>query len=267
MSSSVRNFEQFKNAAWITATLTSREIQGRLKGSIGGVAWLFLMPLLMLTLYTTIFNGIFKARIGNTGDPFEYAFSLSCGLMFFNFFSEVLGRAPGVITSSPNFVKKVIFPLPLLAVVNVSTSLLTAAVYFLVVAVLGVYLGMMSFQGLFWLLFMTLITLPMALGLSFFLSAVGVYIRDVQQIIGPILSVLLFASPIFYPLEAIPKQLARLMVLNPISVPIETVRASMIAGQHINYLNVGLYFLAGCIVLVAGYWVFNRLRGGFSDLL
>lgn len=266
-SQSASPWGKMKNSAWITGTLTLREIQARVKGSVGGLAWLFAMPVLMMTMYTTVFHGIFKARIGNTADPSQYAYSLACGMLFFGFFSEVISKAPTVISSNPNFVKKVIFPLPLLAVVNVSTSLLTAGVYWLILLALGIWQQSASVGGMLWLIVITACTLPLAVGLSFFLSAVGVYIKDVQQIIGPVLSILLFASPIFYTSQAIPPQLAKLMVLNPVTVPIEAARAALIGQSTPDLAALGLYVLAGLAVLAAGHAAFKRLRPGFSDVL
>lgn len=249
-------------------SLIKREVVGRYRGSVMGMAWSFFNPLFMLTIYTFVFSVVFKARWSTGSDSkVEFALVLFAGLLVFNFFAECIGRAPGLILANVNYVKKVVFPLEVLPWVSVG-----AALFHLLVS-LGVWL-------LFYLLFFgmphgTLMLFPfillplilMIMGLSWFLASVGVFLRDVGQIIGMVITVLMFLTPIFYPLSAIPQKYHPIIYLNPLTIVVELARGAMIWGQvpHIG-LYIG-YLCVSLLVAIAGFAWFQKTRKGFADVL
>jgi len=246
-----------------------REILGRYKGSYLGILWSFVTPLLMLIIYTFVFSVVFNARWGTTAETskVEFAFILFAGLLIFNVFSEVISRSPFLITSNVNYVKKVVFPLEILPIVSLGSALFHALIS-LFILVLGVFLTMGVFNWT--LVLFPLILLPLCLftlGLSWFLASLGVYVRDVGQIISVMIPALMFLSPIFYPISSIPKELQFLYWFNPISYVVEDTRRVIIWGEmpHWDWLGYGM--IIGITVAVLGLAWFKKTRKGFADVI
>lgn len=253
----------------LIVSLTKREIVGRYKGSALGIFWSLLTPLLMLTVFTVVFGDIFQARWGNSENAgrLDFAAALFTGLLIYNFFSECLSKAPLIVLSQPNYVKKVVFPLEILAVVTVNAALfhlLVAYVILLALAFLSAWpLGSTA-------LLAPLVFLPFFLlvqGLCWLLAALGVYLRDVTQLIAPALTALLFLSPIFYPLSSVPPRLSWLLMLNPITFIVEQMRAVLLHGQVPDWQGLGIYLLIGVATAWLGLAFFQKTRKGFADVL
>jgi lipopolysaccharide transport system permease protein len=251
-------------------TMSVREIAGRYRGSLFGMAWSFFNPILMLGIYTFFFSVVIKSRWGGAqgeGTDINIAVILFAGLIIHGFFSEMLTKAPMLIAGNVNFVKKVVFPLEVFPWVALMESL-----FHLMISI-GVLLGMMLVSGekLHWvMLLFPIIIFPLAiiaLGFSWALSALGVYFRDVGQITGFVASTLLFLSPIFYPLSALPHSLQTLAMFNPLTIAVEQFRAVLLYGQMPDMLLLGMYFFVGLLILIAGYGIFMKLRRGFADVL
>jgi lipopolysaccharide transport system permease protein len=245
-----------------------REVLGRYRGSVLGLLWSFFHPLFMLTVYTVVFSVVFKAR-WHTGSESKIAFALILfsGLIIFNLFAECINRAPGVILSNPNYVKKVVFPLEILPFVSLLAALFHAAIS------LGVWL--LAYLILFGLphatvLYLPLIVMPFLLfimGVSWPLASLGVYLRDVGQIIGIITSVLMFVSPIFYPVNALPESYRYLIYMNPLTLVIEQVRAVLFFGHTPDFAMLAVYWMASFIIAWLGFAWFQKTRKGFADVL
>lgn len=246
-----------------------REIVGRYKGSYLGILWSFITPIFMISIYTFVFSVVFQAKWGTSGETskVEFALVLFTGLLIFNIFSEVVSRAPTLIISNSNYVKKVLFPLEILPIVTLGSALFHGLIS-LFVLLLSKFLFMGTIHWT--ILLFPLILLPIclfSLGLSWFLASLGVFIRDIGQMINLIISALMFLSPIFYPMSAIPKELLYLYYLNPVSYVVEDARRIIIWGQlpHWDWLGYGI--LLGLVVMVFGYVWFKKTRKGFADVL
>lgn len=249
-------------------TLIKREVIGRYRGSVLGILWSFFNPVFMLTVYTFVFSVVFKARWNDGGDSkTEFAVILFAGLMVFNLFAECINRAPGLIVSNVNYVKKVVFPLEILPMVSFGAAAFHTAISF------GVWL-------LFFLLFfglppitaflLPIVILPLALltlGLSWFLASLGVYLRDVGQFIGIATTTLMFLSPIFYPASALPEQYQPILLLNPLTAVIEQVRDILIWGMIPDWLFFGNSLVSSAVVSWLGFAWFQKTRKGFADVL
>jgi len=252
----------------LVAQMIRREVTGRYKGSMMGLAWSFLNPVLMLVVYTFVFSVVFKARwAGGSESKTEFALVLFSGLILFNLFSECVNRAPTLILGNVNYVKKVIFPLEILPVIS-----LGAALFHWVIS-LGVWL---IFYGIFYgvphatVLLLPLIMLPLvllSLGMGWLLASLGVYLRDVAQIVGVLMSVLMFLSPIFYPVSSLPADYQVIMLINPLTLVIEQTREVMMWGRAPDWIVWCKYLLcSGGVSWICFVW-FQKTRKGFADVL
>lgn len=249
--------------------MIKREVMIRYKGSIFGLLWAFFTPIFMLTMYTFVFSVIFKMRWGNLieGNKIQFATILFVGLMTQNLFAEILNRAPNLILSNVNYVKKVIFPLEVLPVITMGAALFH---YLMSLGVL--LLAFIVFNGyLHWTFFlMPVVLLPfiiLMLGLAWFLVALGVFLRDVGQTMVILTTMLLFLSPVFYPMSAVPLQFRSLMMMNPLTFIIEQSREILIWGHVPNWTGLVVYSFVAIIVAWLGYVFFQKSRKGFADVL
>ena len=248
--------------------LTKREIVGRYRGSFMGILWSFFNPVFMLIVYTFVFSVVFKARWNGGGDSkTEFALVLFAGLIVFNLFSECINRAPGLILSNVNYVKKVVFPLEILPFVAIGSALFHTLISIAVWLI--AYLIVFGLPHIT-VLFLPLIILPLLLlivGLTWGLTSLGVYLRDVSQFIGIATTVLMFLSPIFYSISAIPEKYRSLILLNPLTIIIEQVRNVLIWGKVPNLTILAIYFLVAALIAWLGFTWFQKTRKGFADVL
>jgi lipopolysaccharide transport system permease protein len=248
--------------------LTQREIMSRYKGSFFGVAWSFITPLLMLLVYTFVFGSVFKVRWSSTSDSkIEFALMLFAGLMVFNIFADGVGKSPSLILQNSNYVKKVVFPLDALIWVNLGAALFHFGISLLVWLTVYIFcIGQPAASALY----VPVVILPvvlLTLGLSWLFSALGVYLRDVAQFVGLLISVLMFMSPIFYPLSSLPAEYQALLALNPISPVVEMMRTVLYLGEAPS-LSLWLNSMAISAALAyMGFVWFQKTRNGFSDVL
>lgn len=248
--------------------LAKRDAFGRYRGSALGIAWSFFHPLLMLTVYTFVFSGVFKARwTDGVGSTSEYTLVLFAGLLLFTLFAECLNRAPSLILANVNYVKKVAFPLEILPWVVFGAALfhmlITLCVWLLFYVVL---FGAPPTTALL----LPVVLMPFALtimGLIWLLAALGVYLRDVGQIVGITTSALIFMSPIFYPITKLPENIRPLLYLNPLTLAVEQVRDVLMWGKAPDWVQFGVYMICGAAIACAGFAFFQKTRKGFADVL
>lgn len=247
---------------------TRREVLGRYRGSMAGLLWSFITPVFMLLIFTFVFSVVFSARWGSGGESkTQFALLLFVGLIQFNLFAECVNRAPGIISANVNYVKKVIFPLEILPVVALLSALFHASVSLLVWI-----LAYLFFEGLpsITLLWLPLVMFPyvlLLLGLLWMLSSSGVYLRDIVQLVGVMTTALMFLSPVFYPVTALPEQYQFLFYLNPLTPVIEQSRLVLFYGQSPVVSILMLYWGVGLVVAWLGFVWFQKTRKGFADVL
>ncbi|OAE41226.1 sugar ABC transporter permease [Brucella intermedia] len=249
-------------------SLSQREVIGRYRGSIFGLLWSFINPLLMLVVYTFVFSVVFKARwVGGSESKTEFALALFTGLMVFNLFAECVIRAPGLILSNVNYVKKVIFPLEVLPVVSLISALFHYCISLIVwVIFYFVFFGTPDL-GVFLLPVALFPFCLLILGVTWFLSSLGVYLRDISQIIGVLTTVLMFLSPIFYPIEALPEVYRPLMELSPLTTMVVQVRDLMLWGKGMNWSVWTTQLIVSSMVAWLGFAWFQKTRKGFADVI
>jgi lipopolysaccharide transport system permease protein len=249
-----------------------REVASRYKGSLLGLLWSVINPILMLSVYTFFFSVVFQSRwsgLSNmgSGSKFEFAIVLYAGLLVFNFFSECISRAPSLILSNTNYVKKVVFPLEILPWVSLGSALFHLLIGFIVILVFIALAGMPLHLSALLFPFVLLPLVPMIMGLSWLLSSLGVFFRDVGQIIGMVLTALMFLSPIFYPTSALPDSLQSLLYWNPLTFVIEQSRNVLIWGALPDLSGFVIYSSIALSFAWLGLLVFKAMRSGFADVL
>lgn len=251
-------------------SLTKREISARYRGSLLGFAWSLLIPLLMLGIYTFVFGLVFKSRWSGTAETSsisDYAIILFSGLIVFQLFAEVLNRAPSLILSNGNYVKKVVFPLQVLVPVALGSALFNLLVS---VVVLFAFMLIMHYPlplTIFWLPVILLPYCLLILGVSWFLAALGVYLRDIGQVLGTIITAIMFLSPVFFPVSNLPSWAQKVVMLNPVAVPVSLARDALVFGLRPHFLALAPYALVSVIICALGYLFFQKTRRGFADVL
>ncbi|MEA3467251.1 MAG: ABC transporter permease [Thermodesulfobacteriota bacterium] len=248
--------------------MTKREVTGRYRGSVLGLAWSFFHPLIMLAVYSFVFSFVFQAR-WNTGggSKAEFALALFVGMIVHGLLAECINRAPGTILSNQSYVKKVVFPLEILPWITMGSVLFHLAVSLLV----WTFFFLIIYHTLHWtVLFAPFIFLPLILfsmGLSWFLSAIGVYLRDIGQITGVVSTVLLFMSPVFYPASRLPEPYRTLLYLNPLTFIIEQMREVLMWGNMPDFPGLLIALCIGFLAAWLGFVAFQKTRRGFADVL
>jgi lipopolysaccharide transport system permease protein len=263
-----------KKSLWrnrqLIVQMTKREVVGRYQGSALGLAWSFLNPIFMLVVYTFVFSEIFKSRWGGVGgddSKTQFAVVLFVGMIVLSLFSEVINRAPGLIVSNVNYVKKVVFPIEILPVIAMGVAVFHSLIS------LGVLLAAFAaFNGyLHWtVVFAPLVLLPLVIlttGFAWMLASLGVFLRDVGQTIGMITTLLMFLSPVFFPVNAVPERFRPFIMANPLTFIIEQAREVLIWGHLPDWAGLGVYTLASAVIAWAGYAWFQKTRKGFADVL
>ncbi|WP_421988765.1 ABC transporter permease [Roseococcus sp.] len=249
--------------------LAKREVSQRFQGSVLGIAWMLLTPLLTAAVFTFVFSAVFQTRWGGatpTG-PFDFAILLLVGMAVHGIFAEAVGRAPTLILSQASYVTKVIFPIEILPVVAVATAIVNAVITVAIVVVGQLLLnGVVHWTALLW----PLVIAPyliFVVALVIFFSACGIFLRDLSQIVSLLITVTLFLTPIFYPLNAVPGAFRTLMRLNPLTSIVEQSRTVIVFGGLPDFFSLALYTVCSLTALALSFWLFQRLRPGFADVL
>ncbi|GGZ70814.1 transport permease protein [Lysobacter xinjiangensis] len=253
----------------LISILTHREVSGRYRGSLFGSVWSFITPLLMLAVYTLVFGLVLTTRApgGGDGGMLMVALRLLAGTLTHALFAEVISRAPSLVVSQPNYVTKVVFPLEVLGWV----SLFAALVH------MGAALGLLLVVNGIWgtgfalsQLAIPVIMLPFAIlliGLVWLFAALGVYVRDLAQLVGPLVMVTMFLGPVFFPRSAMPAALQPWLAINPVTVPIEQLRTVLFDHAWPDWTSLGNYALVAVVIYALGLTAFASLKRGFADVL
>lgn len=248
--------------------LAKRDVIGRYRGSLFGMAWSLFNPLLMLAVYTLFFTQVFQARWGaQAGGKAVFATALFVGLIVHGIVAESASRSAAVLTSNPNFVKKIVFPLEVLPWVTVLAAIFHGLLSVLVLlASVVVFSGGLRWSVCVW----PLMLLPIALlcaGMAWLLAAAAVYFRDVSQIVGVLITVLLFTSPVFFPVEGLSPGFARIIALNPLTYLIEQSRELLLWGGAMDWIRYSRYTALVLAFAWIAHALFGRAKRGFADVL
>ncbi len=263
----LRRLWRYRDLVW---QMTERDARSRYRGSAGGLFWMAFHPVLMLAVYTLFFTEVFPARwstLAGGGSRADFALVLFVGLLLHGMLAETLQRAPTLVVGNPNLVRKVVFPLDLLPVMSLGSTLFHLAIGLAIWLAFHLVLRGLPPATALWLPLCVLPLALLALGLSWMLASLGVYLRDVAHVVPVLATVLLFASPIFYPLDALRPPLATLVVASPLTVPVEQARRVVFDALPPDWGVLAAYAAAALAVAMLGYAWFQGTRKGFADVV
>lgn len=249
--------------------MVRREILSRYRASMLGLLWSVIQPLMMLAIYTFVFGHVMKARwpVAGSDVPGMYSLVLFCGLLFHMLLSECLARAPQLVVGQVNFVKKVVFPLEILPIVMVSSALF----HFIIGFTILLFAQLLILGSIMWtVLLIPVVLLPfilICLSIGWFVSALGVYVRDIGHLVGLLTTLLLFFSPILYPSQMLPEWIRPWIFLNPLAWPVETARDLLLTGVMPSVKGIIAYWLTAFAAAIIGLCFFQKTRKGFADVL
>ena len=261
----------YKEQLWLIFNLAKRQFLQRYQGSFLGILWPFLSAGLQIAIYAFVFSVVMKAKwsqVGIAAEQNELPFWLVMfsGMTVYLFCSELIGAAPSMVISVPNYVKKIKFPLAVLPVVNLLVGITTAFMFLLILAFCVATVG-----TLHWSILLTPLVFFQAalwcLGISWLLGAAGVFIRDLQQAVPFILQLLLFTTPILYPASAVPEKFHIVIACNPMAFLVNTFRDLILWGKLPHWGVFAAWTLAAALCSYVGYQVFQRLRTSFADVM
>ena len=253
----------------LISQFAKRSIDLRHKGSYLGVGWSIISPLLLLGLYVLVFGYIFGGSFGilPNESKIDYALGIFMGLSIFHFAAEVMGTSTMAVITNPNLVKRVRFPVEILPLAQVAASFKHLMISLaLVIAGAGLF-GSGSLAGVIWLPAILLPLTLFLLGISWFLSAMGVFFRDTTQVLPFLTMALMFASAVFYPASRIPSDAWFFLRLNPLLIAIEQARNTALWNLPANAHHLGYLYLVGVLSLITGYLTFMRLKSSFADMI
>ena len=262
----------FLMVAWREQTLilefTRRKVASRYRGSTLGMLWAVLNPLLMLSIYTFVFSVVFRSRWGmESGGEGEFALFLYSGLVLYTVFSECVNEAPESLFQNAVYIKQHVFPSEVLAWASALSAVFSFLVNLLILVVFDVLiLGVPGYAALY----MPLMIVPVllwTLGVVWIVSSIGVYLRDLGQVIPPLTTALLFLSPIFYPASRVPESFRWIYEFNPFVFILETARGALFYNRPPDWLGLGLCVLVAWLVAWCGYNCFVATKKGFADVL
>lgn len=248
--------------------MTKREVVGRYRGSILGLAWSFFNPLIMLAVYTVVFSTVFQAKWGvGSESKTGFALVLFIGMIVHGVLAESMNNSPSLMLRNISYVKKVVFPLDILPWVVMGSTLFHSLVSVLV----WLLFYLMVNQTLQWTaIFLPLVFIPLiffSMGVSWMLASLGVYIRDIGQMTGMLTTVLLFMSPIFYPASRLPEPYQTIIYLNPLTFVIEQARDVLMWGNLPDWSGNTVALIVSFFVAWLGFVWFQKSRHGFADVL
>jgi len=246
---------------------TVRAVEVRHRGSYLGVVWLVLNPLMMLALYVTVFGQIFGSKI--YGDAYDFALAVFLGLSLFHVLAETIAASPHLIVGNPNLVKKVVFPLEILPLANVSAYWFHFLINMALLFAGGLLIGKpVYFGGLIWMPLILGPLILLTLGISWFISAISVFFRDINQITQVLSQIILYSSAIFYSTgKAVEKGWWPLLKWNPLLHTVELSRQALLWNQPLNLTHLGYTWIAGASACIVGRWFFQKTKHAFADVI
>lgn len=243
-----------------------RDFIGRYKGSVFGSLWTIINPLVILGIYTFVFSVILRVRFGKEGGILNFAVYAFCGIVVWTAFSDAVGRSATVISENANLVKKVVFPLETLPVYITISGLFTQIIGTIILIVIVLVTRFQLHWTLVFLPLLMFLQLLLTIGLSWFISSLGVFIKDISHVIGLVLLAWMFLTPIMYPESMVPERF-KFILLNPIATLVSSYRSVIIEGQQPDFIRLTILSFFIIAIFCAGYEFFSRAKTAFSDVI
>jgi len=248
-------------------SLVIRELANRYRATNLGLIWIIINPLLMLSIYTFVFGFIFKSKWRGDSSVLDFVSMMYCGLIVYGLFSETISKSVDAIVNNPNYVKKVIFPLELLPVCNLLTALFSSLISFCFLLILIVVDQHHISMTVFFAPFVILPVAFYAIGFGWFVAALGVFFRDLNQFTGVLLTILMFLSPVFYSSSQAPAFAQHLMTFNPLTYSIEALRDVAVNGLGVSITVWSAHMCFALLIALGGFSFFQLTRPAFADVI
>jgi lipopolysaccharide transport system permease protein len=248
-------------------SLARRELAARYKGSVLGLIWAVLTPVVMIAIFTFIFAGIFGARFGANGTAWDYALYLFCGLLPWTAFQESVQLSSTIIVAHSNLVKRVVFPLETLPVAQAISTLANQMFGTLALVIATIIIRGQLHATLLWLPVLIVPQLIMTLGAAWFIASLGVFLRDIVQGIALVLMAWMYLTPIIYPEQIVPEKFRPFININPFTPLIRSYRRIILEGTSPDWRGLAYFTILACITFIFGYWWFARTRKNFADVI
>ena len=253
---------------YLLTQFTHREVTSRYKGLFLGMLWSLMHPVMLMLIYYFVFGLIFKPRWPQAeNDRSVFALILFLGIIMFDVCGAALTQGPRLVLNQTVYVKKVIFPLEILSWVSLGTTFFFFVETFLLWAVVAAAFGLLQFSGIYYIIPIVFCMMGYYLGLTWILSALGVFSRDVTQIMQPLSAFMLFLTPIFYPVTVVPDELKFVFLFNPLAFMVESTRNVLLFGDAPNWLYYGVYTCIGWGLALFGFIFFRRCKRTFADVV
>ena len=252
---------------YMIRSMVVRDIRARYVGSFLGVFWSVIHPLTQILIYYFIFSIILKVRLGPEYGGTDFAVWMVAGLLLWTFFAEIVNRSPGAVLEQASLVTKVVFPSEILPIAHLAAATINLFIS------LVIFIGFLAVSGydlslkLLWLFPALLCTAIFALGFSWMLSALNVFLRDIGQIISVFVNIWFFLTPIMYPIHMLPESLKKVYALNPMLHAVEAFRVGLLSKTEIDLQGLSYLLVTGLILFALGGLVFKKLKPAFADVL
>jgi homopolymeric O-antigen transport system permease protein len=248
-------------------SLAKRDLVARYKGSMLGIVWALLTPVVMIAIFTFLFAGVFGAKFGASGSPWDYALYLFCGLLPWTMFQETVQRAATTIVNHSNLVKRVLFPLETLPTAQTLSSLGNQLFGTVALLATALVLRHQLSASLLWLPVLLIPQVILTLGAAWLVASLGVFLRDLAQGIALVLMAWMYLTPIIYPETIVPERYRALINLNPFTHLIRSYRLTMLEGSQPDWVGLGYFSLFAILMFAFGYWWFAKTRKNFADVI
>jgi lipopolysaccharide transport system permease protein len=248
-------------------SLTRRELAARYRGSVLGIIWALVTPVVMIAIYTFIFAGIFGARFGANGSAWDFALYLFCGLLPWTAFQEAVQHSSNTIVSHANLVKRVVFPLEILPVSLALTALANQLFGTLALLVFSLIIRGELHLTMLWLPVLIVPQLIATLGVAWLVASLGVFLRDIVQGIALLLTTWLYLTPIIYPESVVPERFRPFINANPFTHLIRSYRRIVLEGAAPDWRGLAYFTIFALVCFIFGYWWFARTRKNFADVI
>jgi len=258
---------QLPSRAELIFSFAKRELLGRYKGSVLGVAWAVLTPVVMIAIFTFIFAGIFGARFGANDSHWDYALYLFCGLLPWSMFQESLQQSANTIVAHSNLVKRVVFPLETLPAAQVLAALGNQLFATIALLIATIIIRQRLEVTVLWLPVLLIPQLLFTLGASWLIASLGVFLRDITQGITLLLMAWMYLTPIIYPESIVPDRFRLFLNFNPFTALVRSYRRIFLEGAAPDWSGLAYFTAFALVIFVFGYWWFARTRKSFADVI
>lgn len=248
--------------------LARRDVEQRFRGSILGRIWMVIAPLFMLALYMIAFGFLLKPKWQEAvSSPTEIAMIYFSGLIVFDFFMECIVRAPNLMFEHVSYIKRMVFPLEILAWVALGTAFTRLVVGTILLAVFYVAVRGVPPAAVIVVPLLVVLLAIFALGFVWVLTSIAVFVRDIRHLLGVLMPIFMFLTPVFFPLSSTPRIAQVLLYANPLTFVLEGVRGALFRGAWPNWIGLIAYAAAAILFAWGSFGIFRRLREGFADVL